>query len=216
MASSSAPRRDRLESEDVSEGSDIFDDLTDETDESLLEEEEEEEVFDDPNYIPPPAPLDRAQLPSWLTDSDSDDDAAGPAAGHFHGFQDHWISDPESFNSTEKSRFRKKPGVKINIAKDASPGDAFGTVFTDALWSRLVEQTNIFAEQTRPAPRPESKMGKWKKVTPQEMKTFVGLCIAMGIIKLPYRRDYWRQKKPLFKTGLPEIMSRDRFGDIWR
>ncbi|KAL7406584.1 hypothetical protein ABVT39_022659 [Epinephelus coioides] len=48
------------------------------------------------------------------------------------------------------------------------------------------------------------------------METFIGLCVTMGILQLPARRDYWRQKKWLFQTCVPKAMSRDRFAMIWR
>ena len=203
-----AAARSAVEIEDVlSEGSDICDPDDHSRD--------EEDFDDDPEYIPPSQPLDRAQ---WMRDmfSDSDSDS-GDDGEDFRGFHDDWNTD--NFNPTEKRNFVHTPGVKVELAADATPGEAFGHIFNDALWRRLVTETNRFAKQTlpvRPDTQPESKMGKWKDVTLQEMRTFIGLCIAMGILRLPYRREYWRQKKPLFKTSFPEQMSRDRFTAIWR
>ena len=73
-----------------------------------------------------------------------------------------------------------------------------------------------FTSSTETPPAKKSKMIPWKPVSIPEMKTFIGLCFAMGIVRLPVRRDYWRLKKPLFTTAFPHHMSRDRFADIWR
>ena len=38
----------------------------------------------------------------------------------------------------------------------------------------------------------------------------------MGIITLPARNDYWRQKKKMFQTNFNRVMPRDKFNLIWR
>ena len=38
----------------------------------------------------------------------------------------------------------------------------------------------------------------------------------MGIMKLPSKRDYWRQKRWVFRTSFNQVMPRDRFFLIWR
>ena len=43
---------------------------------------------------------------------------------------------------------------------------------------------------------------KWTPVPKTEMKTFLGLCLCFGILKLPARRDYWRQTKWLYQTNV--------------
>ena len=53
-------------------------------------------------------------------------------------------------------------------------------------------------------------------MTVREMKAFVGLCFAMGVLRLPSRNDYWRQTKWFLKTEFGKVMSRDRFNLIWR
>lgn len=48
------------------------------------------------------------------------------------------------------------------------------------------------------------------------MKAFIGLTFCMGILRLPARNDYWRQKKRMFRTSWNDVMPRDRFNLIWR
>ncbi|XP_063757603.1 piggyBac transposable element-derived protein 4-like [Eleginops maclovinus] len=131
----------------------------------------------------------------------------------FAGFGNEWKSD--NFHSREKIPFNREPGIKIELPLPdvITPVQVFSRIFTEDMWMRLVTQTNLYAEQTRSATPSNSK---WEPVTIVEMKTFVGLCLAMGIIELPLRRDFWRQKKWLFRTTIPQAMSRDRFAIIWR
>ena len=49
------------------------------------------------------------------------------------------------------------------------------------------------------------------------MKAFIGLVIAMGIIKLPSLHLYWIKKNWIFDiVSFNKIMARDRFKQIWR
>lgn len=48
------------------------------------------------------------------------------------------------------------------------------------------------------------------------MKAWVGLCMLMGILRLPSRHDYWRKSKLLLRTQFGTVMSRNRFDQIWR
>lgn len=65
------------------------------------------------------------------------------------------------------------------------------------------------------------KMGKvnsvkWKRVTENDMYSFIALLITMGLVKLPVMAQYWR--KDWLVCGPPvfckEVMSRDRFFSI--
>jgi hypothetical protein len=70
------------------------------------------------------------------------------------------------------------------------------------------------AREKKEPPLPKSS--KWMPVDVDTMKVFIGLCLAMGIIRLPSRHNYWRQNKFMFVTSFNNIMSRDRFDLIWR
>ncbi|KAG1927364.1 piggyBac transposable element-derived protein 4-like [Pimephales promelas] len=179
-----------------SEGSDI------ELEDNVSEEFEREEVVED-EYMPDD-PLDRAQeWDLWDTDVEEEDE--------FYGFQVDWRT--EGYQPCKTKQFTRKAGVKQPIPMDATPLDVFSSIFTDELWDMLVTETNRYAEQTRGQTPTNSK---WKPVSKTEMKTFVGLCLAFGILKLPARRDFWRQTKWLYQTNVPKAMARDRFDMIWR
>ncbi|KAL2095551.1 hypothetical protein ACEWY4_007699 [Coilia grayii] len=131
----------------------------------------------------------------------------------FEGFATEWRTD--NYSSTSQTFFNRTPGVKVNIPADATPLQVFSHIFTEELWAHLVTETNVYSDQTQRTPT-RAKTPKWSHVTVPEMKTFIGLCIGMGVLVLPVRRDYWRLNKNLFKTQFPKNMSRDRFLAIWR
>lgn len=179
--------------------------------------------FDDGDDGYDPMIADLFEKSEWVRamfeDEDEDDEE-----GDFEGFQEDW----EMFNFRPVrlggKRFTRVPGVKpdVGILPDSTPLFCFEKVFTDEMWDRLVTETNRYAVQkyaaapagpTRPKVR---KVAKWIPVTLKEMKTFVGLCMAMGILKLSQKRDYWRGNRHVFKTNFGHYMSRDRFDLIWR
>ncbi|KAK0142031.1 PiggyBac transposable element-derived protein 4 [Merluccius polli] len=165
-----------------------------------FETEEEEE-----NEFVPDDPLERAQQCDFLdTEEEEEED-------EFRGFQVDWRTD--NYLRRHTKPFSRTPGVKQPIPLDASPLDVFSLIFTDELWDTLVTETNRYAEQVR-AQTPTTS--KWTPVSKTEMRTFLGLCLCFGILKLPARRDYWRQTKWLYQTSVPRAMSRDRFDMIWR
>ncbi|KAK0137988.1 PiggyBac transposable element-derived protein 4 [Merluccius polli] len=141
-------------------------------------------------------------------DEDSDDDNK-----EFKGFESDWKT--ENYHHNQRSAFNRKPGVKVDLPADATPLQAFNQIFTEELWAHLVSETNNYSDQTHQTPS-RAKMARWSRVTVPEMKTFIGLCMGMGLMVLPVRRDYWRQSKHLFRTQFPRNMSRDRFVAIWR
>lgn len=152
----------------------------------------------------PEDPLDRAQ--EWnLFDEDEE------VEEEFVGFQVDWQT--AGFRPRHPKKFSRTPGVKVPMTENASPLDAFSKIFNDEVWDVLVTQTNVYADQTR-AHTPSNC--KWRPVSKQEMKSFIGLCLTFGIIKLPTRRDYWRQSKWLYQTNVSRVMARDRFDMIWR
>uniref|UniRef100_A0A8C5BAP3 PiggyBac transposable element-derived protein domain-containing protein n=1 Tax=Gadus morhua TaxID=8049 RepID=A0A8C5BAP3_GADMO len=161
-----------------------------------FESEREEDIGD---------PLDTAQ--EWDTFVDTE----GEEEEEFHRFQVDWTTG--NYQPRTTKAFKRTPGIKQPIAVDASPLEVFSLIVTDELWDLLVTETNLYAEQLRTQIPTTSK---WTPVSKTEMKTFLGLCLTFGILKLPARRDYWRQTKWLFQTHVPKAMSRDRFDMIWR
>ena len=55
---------------------------------------------------------------------------------------------------------------------------------------------------------------KWKPVTYNEVKAFIGILMAMGLTKLPEMRDYWRKGSVSHVPWFSSILTRGRFEAI--
>ena len=83
----------------------------------------------------------------------------------------------------------------VNVRMNAAPTtlDFFSLYFTDAVWKLSVAETNRFAEQFFENNVISTYTSKWKPVTVEEMKVFIGLVFLMGIIYNPSVPMYWSQ-----------------------
>ena len=100
------------------------------------------------------------------------------------------------------------------------PALMFKKLFSIQLHVRLL-QKNIwtffrYAEQQRLINEPPPYASTWTPVDVLTMKAWVGLCLLMGVMRLPSRHDYWRKTRQLLVTQFGTIMSRNRFDQIWR
>lgn len=77
----------------------------------------------------------------------------------------------------------------------------------EELLQAIVDQTNLYHHQSRDLEIPVSN-----DVSMPEIKAFLGIVLAMGIVDLPKFYDYWSCNDPI--TAVPwfaNIMPRDRF-----
>ncbi|XP_069128864.1 piggyBac transposable element-derived protein 4-like [Argopecten irradians] len=82
----------------------------------------------------------------------------------------------------------------------------------------LVQETNRYArqyfEKEGYASTPCSRSNEWKDTNLDEMSAFIGLYLAMGIVKKPSIESYWNtsDKTYLYNThGFSSVMTRNRF-----
>ena len=149
-----------------------------------------------PNYPPPN---------NYASSSDEDE---------FLNFHPGWVED--GFNPRRLRDYMEVPGSVVDNAIDTPPVMYFQLFWDQAMWDRLVEETNHYAEQERRKNPPGPRAPNWREVDERSMKVFIGLCLCMGILRLPCRNDYWRRMKHPFQTNFGYYMSRDRFNLIWR
>ena len=70
------------------------------------------------------------------------------------------------------------------------PLDFLQLFFTDEIIDNIVTESNLFYRQQGKV------IENWKDISREEMKAFLGIILAMGIIDLPKFHDYWS------KTGI--------------
>ena len=96
------------------------------------------------------------------------------------------------------------PAPRTQQAK--SPLEIFYLFLTMAILESIVKQTILFA-QTK---------GATFEFYLEELLAFIGLHIAMGLLKLPQIKDYWCTNEVISTPWFPAIMPRDRFFTIMR
>ena len=69
-----------------------------------------------------------------------------------------------------------------------SPSEIFGLFFTPAIISNIVTESNRYAKQMMS----DTQFQKWRPITTDELRAYLGCCSLMGIVKLPSRDDYWK------------------------
>lgn len=90
----------------------------------------------------------------------------------------------------------------ICMAEDKSPCALFKTMFSEEIIENVVFQTNLYAEQSGKRYKPTNK---------EEIHTFFGINILMGIKRLPSYRDYWSSDIDLNDPFISKLMPVNRF-----
>lgn len=115
-----------------------------------------------------------------------------------------WTTDATNLVQNKKE-FAEDCGPNIPDTSE-TPTDIFLCLFPKELIDHIVFHTNLYATQ----------ISNGKPYTPtnhDEIKTFLGIHLIMGIKKLPSLRDYWSSRPELRDMYVSSCMPRDRF--IW-
>ena len=103
------------------------------------------------------------------------------------------------------SSFVPVPGPKVGIEPDGHPYDFFCQIWWPDTFKDIAAQTNLYASQKGTT--------TWTNVSEEEMQSFLGIHLAMGLVRLPSLRDYWTN--PLLGApGMVKGMGRNRFCSI--
>ena len=110
-------------------------------------------------------------------------------------------------------------GAAAHLADD-NPIKFFELFMNDEILEYLVEQTNLYAEQSidsqtaKNEQLPHSRSRAWKPVNISEMKKFLGLMFLTGIVRKPTLEDYWSTDSMIETPIFGKVMSRNRFESI--
>ena len=88
--------------------------------------------------------------------------------------------------------FRGKPGLSLDIERNAEM-DYFNCFVDEEMLRHITTETNRYARQMldNHTLAPHSRAQDWTPVTVEEMRTFLGLVVAMGLVKQRDIKDYW-------------------------
>ena len=115
-----------------------------------------------------------------------------------------------SLSAVPISDFTSPVGPTVTIPE--SPSEVFELMFTPSLMDSIVKQTNLYAKEVMG----DERYAVWDKVTTDELKTYLGFCVLMGINQLPALDDYWSSDLTLCYSPIADRISRDRFQEISR
>ncbi|EYC26340.1 hypothetical protein Y032_0010g1099 [Ancylostoma ceylanicum] len=159
----------------------------------VMSEDDEPDDSDDDGVIHDVTNTSEVDQEEKESDDDDDNDSSPDT------WSDNVVHDSRTFNSNS--------GKAPNILSDCNhPIDFFFLFVNDDVLNLIVDETNRYGLTRNRA---------WVPTDVLEMKRFFGLCLQMGIVKLPNLRDYW-STRPVF-AGYPtgsKAMSRNRFEDI--
>ncbi|XP_070000311.1 piggyBac transposable element-derived protein 4-like [Penaeus vannamei] len=107
--------------------------------------------------------------------------------------------------------FQGVPGVEeaCLLHADSTAREILDCFLTPELWDTMTRETNRYVEQ-RPV-TPSSHMKTWENTTVEELQSFIGLRLLMGLQPRPHSRYYWSKNRLLSSSVFPETMTRDRF-----
>lgn len=112
-----------------------------------------------------------------------------------------WCDDTSYFDNLKFS-FDDDPEINL----DGDEIDFFETIFTNEMVLKIVEETNKYAMQ--------EKSKNWTPITPEEVRVFIGICIYMGIHRLPSTDHYWSTDPALRVDVIADTMPIKRFKKI--
>ena len=113
--------------------------------------------------------------------------------------------------------FNQRSGTVRVWGGKCTPFSFLQLFWSDDLNDFTIVQSNKNVEAKRNA-NPEKYKTQWREINElSEMKAFFGVCLAMGILKLPLVEMYWQKKFSLFEVNdWSSAMSRNRFNAIMR
>lgn len=90
----------------------------------------------------------------------------------------------------------------------ASPSDILDLFFTESMWETIATESNTYAAQAMLKKHGTNEVyNNWTKITKQEIKAYMGMCILMSINHLPSLRDYWSKDPSLRYAPVADRIS---------
>ena len=112
-----------------------------------------------------------------------------------------WVEDIRTHSDLP---FTQPTGPKVRMGPDQKdPVSYFCLFFTDAVLDLVLAQTNLYAAQES-AKNPDKHRIPWHAVDKDEIRTFIALILAMGLVNKPTIHRYWSTDEilqtPFFKN----------------
>ena len=100
---------------------------------------------------------------------------------------------------------RGPPGPTRAMPSSKSPLDFFHLFFPISMLTKIITATHEYATRMKEAFPAKHKM-TWTCPSLAEMKSFLGLCFLIGIIRKPKLKEYW-SRNPILETPIFKRMK---------
>ena len=115
------------------------------------------------------------------------------------------FSDPPPFTGDPQG-----PTFSLRNPGSATAYTYFSLFFDDPLLEHIANQTNLYA-RLHPLRRANYQ---WRDTNVDELRLFLGIFIATGLVSLPNLADYWETNSIFSQPGIVKGMSRNRFEQL--
>ena len=113
-------------------------------------------------------------------------------------------------NLNAELKFDEFTGVNRCAQTAQSAIECFNLFFTNEIWEQVIRENNRYHDQVT------ENDTAWIPILKEEMKAFIGVTVAMGIVKLPEIENYWRKDGICNVPWFSSIMSIKRYKQILR
>ena len=126
------------------------------------------------------------------------------------GVQDSSINSPQpdDVGYTPIPEFDQPVGCAEDMT-GASPLQFFQQMVTEEMLEKIVEQTNLYAQQYMQSTNlpPHSRAHGWSRATfdTAELKKFLAMTITMGLVSYPELEDYWSTSWPYATSAFSKV-----------
>uniref|UniRef100_A0A3B4B068 PiggyBac transposable element-derived protein domain-containing protein n=1 Tax=Periophthalmus magnuspinnatus TaxID=409849 RepID=A0A3B4B068_9GOBI len=104
----------------------------------------------------------------------------------------------------------RTPGPNIDNSKNWSPLSLFHLFFSTTVVRTIINNTNDNAARKKAG----AMVFKWEDLTVKDFYIFLSIIVFMGLVLVPQRSNYWRQRWPYNFPFPRKSMTRDRFEAI--
>lgn len=113
--------------------------------------------------------------------------------------------------------FSETDRLLVPFPGEGNPIDFFELLLDNIFLENICKFSNSYAFEVfcKPTLTPKSRIHKWKDLTIEELKRFIGLVLHTKTIRLNRLQDYWKTDW-LFNLCFRQCMARDRFMNILR
>ena len=103
--------------------------------------------------------------------------------------------------------------LNVPVPDNPTPMDFFKMFFEESMWTEIVAQTNLYAQEKIAGIqlKPHSRIRHWVPVTVDELKIFMAISISFGLTQKPDLDLYWSTDPMLETPFYGKFMTRDRY-----